>query len=216
MIDDTEELYDYDVLRRLDEPSMMVVRVSSPVLVLGSAQPSSLVRLDDAPPLRRRRGGGGLVLLQPDDLWVDWWIPSTDPRWRADVRSTSLLAGEWWRDALASYGVTGEIHRGGADNDPVASVACFAGRGPGEVFVEGRKAVGVTQWRVREGAFLSTVLPASPTAHLGQWLRTPVDDLEQVLSHAVVGEWDVDPEDLLEELALRSAPVRRRQLFLIA
>ena len=32
------------------------------------------------------------------------------------------------------------------------SLVCFAGQGPGEVFVEERKIVGVSQWRGREGA----------------------------------------------------------------
>ena len=33
-----------------------------------------------------------------------------------------------------------------------SSLVCFAGRGPGEVFVDARKAVGISQRRTRDGA----------------------------------------------------------------
>ena len=33
---------------------------------------------------------------------------------------------------------------------------CFAGRGPGEVLHHGRKLMGLSQWRSREGALFST------------------------------------------------------------
>jgi hypothetical protein len=55
-----EELYDYDVLRTLEEPTAFVVRVADPLLVLGGSQSDDVLR-DDLPEdfmVRRRRGGG--------------------------------------------------------------------------------------------------------------------------------------------------------------
>ncbi len=216
MRDEVEPLYDYDVVRRLKQATMLIVHVSEPVLVLGSSQSDDLITSSSAPPRRRRRGGGGVVLLQPDDLWVDWWIPANDARYRSDVREASSLVGDWWRDALAAHGVDGEVHRGPALVDPALASVCFAGRGPGEVFVDGRKAVGVTQWRVREGSFLSTVLPASTTAHMVEWLSDSSPEMSLALDHCVVGEWAIDPDELIETLSEMSSPVVRRQLYLLS
>ena len=38
----------------------------------------------------------------------------------------------------------------------MGDVVCFAGRGPGEVFVGRRKVVGLSQWRARQGALFSS------------------------------------------------------------
>ena len=67
---EVEELYDYDVVRSLSEPTMFVVRLGEPTLVLGASQSVKILDRNKVGSLalRRRRGGGGLVLLQPDDL----------------------------------------------------------------------------------------------------------------------------------------------------
>jgi lipoate-protein ligase A len=217
VIDEVDSLYDYDVVRRLREPTMLMVHVSEPVLVLGSSQSTAVLGPSTLPPLRRRRGGGGVVLLQPDDLWVDWWIPVDDPRYRTDLREASGLVGGWWQRVLLDAGVSSaELYLGSAEVPTTLATACFAGRGPGEVFVEGRKAVGLTQWRVREGSFISTVLPAHSMAGLVDWLRDPSEELRSALDHCVVGEWDLDPDDLIDALGNVSSPVRQRQLFLLS
>jgi lipoate-protein ligase A len=101
--DGVEELYDYDVLRGLEHPTMLSVRVAEPTIVLGSSQSVELLRDGGSGrPVRRRRGGGGAVLIHPDDAWVDWWLPATDERWVFDVHAASALAGSWWRDAALS------------------------------------------------------------------------------------------------------------------
>ncbi|MUH58525.1 MAG: hypothetical protein F2790_05190, partial [Actinobacteria bacterium] len=93
-----EDLYDYDTLRNFEEATAFIVRIDEPFVVLGGSQPDDVLRsdIDDFHPVRRRRGGGGVVLLQPDDLWIDWWIPASDPRVSDDVRRNALLPGEWW------------------------------------------------------------------------------------------------------------------------
>ena len=138
---EVEELYDYNVVRSLSEPTMFVVRLGEPTLVLGSSQSVKILDRNKVGSLalRRRRGGGGLVLLQPDDLWVDWWIPAADARWSPDVRASSLLVGGWWHEVLTKH-VQGDVstHEGALEGEEAHRVVCFAGRGPGEVFVDGR------------------------------------------------------------------------------
>src|ERR1019366_5455932 len=104
------ELYDYDTLRSEREATMYVVRADRATIVLGSAQSIEILDAQQVgeTPLRRRRGGGGLVLAQPDDLWIDWWIPADDPRWRSDVHASSRMVGQWWADVLKDV-VRGEV-----------------------------------------------------------------------------------------------------------
>lgn len=213
-----EELYDYEVLRQLTDATMFVVHPSAPLLVLGGNQSADVLspRGQDWP-LRRRRGGGGVVALAPDDLWIDFWIPRDDPRWRGDVRVASMLTGDWWAGALNDCGISRtHVHDGGVEGDANLRVACFAGRGPGEVFVDDVKAVGVTQWRVREGMFLSTVLRASDSVALVELLASPAAELESSLRHHHTASLGLDnPEGLVTDLRDRSGPWRFRRLGLL-
>ena len=158
-------------------------------MVLGSTQraedlePRALAR--DGVAVRRRRGGGGAVLLRPEDCWVELWLPATSPLERGDVRSTAYRVGEWWEVALAGLGVTAEAHRGALRDADQGAVACFAGLGPGELTVRGRKLVGLSQWRSREGALVSSVLAARPPFELAAYLAagdTAVPNLELATS----------------------------------
>jgi lipoate-protein ligase A len=214
-----EELYDYDVVRRLENPTALIVHLARPTIVLGGNQDASVLRDDVLAewPVRRRRGGGGVVLLQPDDLWIDWWIPASDDRWQGDVRVAAVQTGDWWRDALEAGGVTNlTTHHDGVEGDPSWRVVCFAGRGPGEVFQGERKVVGLTQWRVREGTFLSTVVHAQPSTGVVDLLAAPPAGLREALDHVTVGELGLsDPDHLLANLA-DSLRWQRRVLYLDA
>jgi lipoate-protein ligase A len=216
--EDVEELYDYAGLRALGGPTMFVVRLAQPTLVLGASQSPELLdrKKLGSMALRRRRGGGGLVLLQPDDLWVDWWIPADDSRWSGDVRASSLRVGGWWRRVLEDH-VEGEVtmHERPLEGDPRHRVVCFAGRGPGEVFVNGRKAVGLAQWRVREGIFATSVLHARPSVAVVALLADAPPGLAEALDHHVTATLNLDdPEALLMDLRDQSGPWQERQLFL--
>ena len=198
------ELYDYDALRSEREATMYVVRAERAMIVLGSAQSIEILDAQqaDETPLRRRRGGGGLVLVQPDDLWIDWWIPANDPRWRSDVHASSRMIGQWWADVLKEV-VRGDVtvHDGPIQGERAYRLVCFAGRGPGEVFVDGVKAVGVTQWRVREGMFVSTIMHAHPSDDVLRYLKEVPEGLARALEHQVLSSiTDVDVEALTDSL----------------
>jgi lipoate---protein ligase len=154
----------FDVERFRAEPHRLsqVRQVTSPTLVLGSTQPSDLI--DRAAARRtgvqvaRRRGGGGAVYLEPGDpLWLDAWIPHDDPLWKSDVSAAAEWVGAWWAQALQGLGLRGlQVHTGRAVPGDLGELVCFAGRGPGEVFLQGQKVVGMSQWRAREGALFSS------------------------------------------------------------
>jgi len=206
------ELYDYAVIRQWTDPTMVVVTALAPTVVLGGNQSVDVLDLERVAttPLRRRRGGGGMVLVQPGDVWVDWWLPVNDHRWSADVHEMSVRAGRWWRDALVPH-VTPDVvvHEGPLEGDRAHRVVCFAGRGPGEVFVNDRKAVGITQWRVREGAYLSSILHASASSDVLRFLKDPSPGLAAALDHHRLGDLvAVDGEVIVDALALASGEWR--------
>ncbi|WP_436697600.1 lipoyl protein ligase domain-containing protein [Nocardioides sp. BYT-33-1] len=128
-----------------------------PALVLGSAQDptvaDAVATAAAGVDVVRRRSGGGAVYVDPDrSLWLDVVVPRDDPRWSDDVRASVHWLGEAWQRALASLGVAAELYRGGLEQTPWGRLVCFAALGPGEVLVEGRKLVGISQRRTRVGA----------------------------------------------------------------
>ena len=50
-----------------------------------------------------------------------------------------------------------EVHTAALVSTPWSSLVCFAGLGPGEVVLDGRKVVGLSQRRTRLGARMQTV-----------------------------------------------------------
>jgi lipoate---protein ligase len=159
--------------------SVWIHEVSAPALVLGSSQRPEIV--DDETigsiELVRRRSGGGAVLLIPNEVvWLDLLIPAGDPLWSDDVSRASHWLGDVWVAALGY----GEVHRGPMVRTPWSSLVCFAGLGPGEVTVNGRKLVGISQRRTRAGArFQCAVYAQHDPAVLPALLRlSPAERLE--------------------------------------
>lgn len=130
---------------------------SAPALVLGSAQRAELVVATELHEcgleLVFRRSGGGAVLVDDSILWVDLFIGRDDPLWVEDVGVAFEWVGDLWKATLTDLSVTGlEVHRGSLDAGRWGRQVCFASLGPGEVLVDGKKVVGVSQRRTRQGA----------------------------------------------------------------
>jgi len=198
-------LFDVEQFRTRQHRVAIAREVTGPTLVLGSTQPTDVV---DAAMIRtrgvelaRRRGGGGAVYLGPDEqLWLDVWIPRQDPLWVADVSIAAEWVGAWWTAALASAGMGEqgvEVHTGRSVPGPSGDLVCFAGRGPGEVFRDGRKVVGLSQWRAREGALFSSCAyirwDPEPLLALLDVERDERRELAGGLVSAAVGLAELDP-----------------------
>lgn len=148
----------------------LLVRPTRRALVLGSAQGGSDADVDACTAagvdVARRRSGGGAVLVGPgDQVWLDVFLPAADPLYEIDVSRAAWWLGEVWVAALADAGVPGAaVHRGPMRTGAFGRQACFAGLGPGEVTLEGRKLVGISQRRDRRGAWLHTMALACPAS----------------------------------------------------
>ena len=116
-------------------------------VVLGSRQSPDIVDTAECARLGvgvvKRRSGGGAVLVVPDQLvWVDVVAPPGGAP--EDVRGSMIWAGEMWQRALVPFVGGGEltVHAGPMVSTPWSELVCFAGLGPGEVSLDGRKLVG--------------------------------------------------------------------------
>ena len=145
-----------------------VLEVDGPSLVLGSSQPLGLIDSEKAAAagvaVARRRSGGGAVYLSPGrQVWVDLLVPRGDRLWDDDVIRAAIWAGEMWSAAVASLaGEPASVHRGKSADDRWGRLICFAGLGPAEVTVGGRKVVGISQRRSRDWARIQTMARIGP------------------------------------------------------
>lgn len=147
-----QELHDLGVEPRR---TVRLLDVSAPALVLGSHQRTAdLVSGSDRPgvwagvELATRSSAGGAVWLAPgEQLWVDVVLPADDPLHCDDIRVAARWMGDAWCGALGGATSTwqGDLRARSA-----SAVACFAGVGPGEVTLGGRKLVGISQRRTRD------------------------------------------------------------------
>ncbi len=147
--------------------SLWLLHVSRPAVVLGSTQPIGAVDESMAAAhgieVVRRRSGGSAVLVEPGRLvWADLVIGRDDPLWENDIGRSPWWVGELWVAALRNVGIEAVMHRGPMRRGEYGDRICFAGLGPGEVLVKGRKVVGLSQRRTREVARFQT-------AALVQW-----------------------------------------------
>jgi lipoate-protein ligase A len=182
------------VARRLD-----VLEVERAALVLGSTQPSTDVDQRAAAAagidvVRRRRGGGAVLLVPSESAWIDVELPRGDAHWVDDVSRSFDWLGRAWRDALSALGIDARPHAGPLVEGRWSRLVCFGGIGPGELVVDGRKLVGISQRRTRHGARFQCVVhrrwdPAAIVALLAldaHERRAAVDDLERAGAAAAV------------------------------
>lgn len=153
--------------RTWETGTAVVCLATSSALVLGSSQPESdfdFARCGAAGlEVVRRRSGGGAVIVRPGaQVWVDFFVPRDDPLFDDDVVASFGFVGEIWRaavvDSLPSIS-PGSI---AVASGPVVATSwsdalCFGGLGAGEVSIDGKKVVGVSQRRDRNGAWFHSM-----------------------------------------------------------
>lgn len=203
-------------------PTVWIHRVDRPALVLGSTQRAPLIdtaRAErDGLEVCQRRSGGGLVVVDPDtSLWIDAFVPRGHDLWSDDVGLAFDWVGQTWATALRSaltptttgagerHGVT--VHRGRLRQADWGRVICFAGIGPGEVSVDGRKVVGLSQRRTHDVArFQGLAVTDVGAASLRRYLMPGVlsADLDAALDELAVGT-DIDFA-MLDRAFLASLP----------
>jgi len=197
-------LHDRDIPSPLT-PTVWVFTVDRPALVLGSTQPDDIVdraaARDAGVEVARRRSGGGAVWLEPHGTsWVDVLVPRGHRLWDDDVGRAVYWLGEAW---AAAVGLVADVHRGGMVCTAESGRACFAGLGPGEVTIGGRKAVGISQRRTRAGARFQCVAyerwDPSPLVRLLQLSPDAAEALDEVGTGLGAGLRDLE-EGLLERL----------------
>ncbi len=181
--------------------ALVVCRPIGRSVVLGSTQEEPSGELPPGASLTRRSSGGGAVWVAPGEMvWVDVDLPRDDPLWDDDVGRSFLWLGKAWKVALAKVGVQGAtVHEAGLVCGPTGRSICFATQGPGEVFVAGRKVVGITQRRTREGTrfHCAALLRWNPTV-LARAIGVPEAHWPQLTE--VAAGLDVVPDALVAAL----------------
>jgi len=140
-----------------------ILTASSPALVLGSTQQESVVDAGAAAAtgteiVRRRSGGGAVLLLPGRSTWIDVTIGRDDPLWEDDVATAFHWLGHAWASAARRLGVDATVHVDRPVETRWSRRICFAGLGAGEVVVDHRKLVGISQRRTRSGARFQCVV----------------------------------------------------------
>ena len=195
------------------EALVIVMHATSPAIVLGSAQPEEHVDLDAArregvEVARRRSGGGAVLVTEEAVVWVDLILPSGHDLWEPDVGKAGWWLGSAWAAALGSLNVDGDITvwKQRLRSTEWSSRVCFAGVGPGEVLIDGKKAVGVAQRRTRTAAlFQCAVLIDWRPGDLLRLLALDPDSRRQA---------EADLESAA--VAVRRSPAELLQAFLAA
>lgn len=148
----------------------------------------------------QRPSGGGAVLMDDDLLSLDIVLPATHP-WlaEADLGKVFDPIGRAWAAALVDLGVPDvAIHSGPATatrlgpevQRPLAEL-CYASLGRGEVTAMGRKLVGLSQRRRRQGALIQCGI-------LRRWKPSPlIEALGVEPARAAIERAAVGLEDLI-------------------
>lgn len=176
------------------ERAIWIVEVEQRALVLGSSQ--SLMDVSGIEVVRRRSGGGAVLLEPGGTLWVDVVVPRDDDLWDDDIGRATHWLGDTWAAAIGDRGL---VHRGAMVRTPLSDLVCFAGLGPGEVTVDGRKVVGISQRRTRDAARFQCVA-------YERWDPRPLRDLLHLGADIdAVGD-GVGPLDAVETALIAALP----------
>ena len=189
-------------LPTFDRRQLIIHEIDKPTMVFGTGQRKMSLEVDIECDYVYRKSGGGAVFLEPDQvLWVDFVIPREDPLWCNDIRHSSVWLGEVWVRAMKDIGLQGQVHNEEIRKNALSELVCFAGLATGEVTVSGKKTIGISQRRTREGAWFQCAAlfswPAKRITHLLQMepAKKTVNDLLELAAPL-----EADPDELLNSL----------------
>lgn len=172
------------------QPTLILNQVKHPAVVLGSTQRNEVLNADVVQSAglhvaRRRSGGGYVVMIPGESMWVDIYLPRHDDRWHDDVERATWWLGRAWQSWLVELGITGtwSMHERGVSDRKLGRLICFAAAGPGELFLDGQKIVGISQHRNRYRARFQCVIYSHFRADLEVALLAPNLATELDYSH---------------------------------
>lgn len=148
-----------DGLRDDPTPALRWYVATAPAVVLGRGQ--RVVTRGPLPTVSRHSGGGA-VLMDDALLSLDVLLPAGHPWLGGDLGAVFLHVGRVWATALSDLGVADlTVHAGpslarrlGDSHARLLADVCYALPGRGEVLHRGRKLVGLSQRRRRQGALV--------------------------------------------------------------
>ena len=218
----SSELFDVGWLDSLgDRRTIVHLHPTGPAVVLGSSQHGHIVDAAAASGLGaevvRRRSGGGAVWLDHTLDWFDVVLPAGDPLAEADVQKAFHWLGDVFAETLRAVGVGAgqgaevRVHRGALSRDPLSKVVCFAGLGPGEVTLGGRKVVGISQRRTRTYTLFQCGV-------LREWAPSSLVELLRpgLVAAGLIGTGSRGTEQLTSSLADRCASVGVDRTLVVA
>ncbi len=180
--------------------------VTTPCLVLGRSADDTRgiedAAWDEGLPVERRSSGGGPVLWDPGLLALDVVLPRGHARETRDVVEAYRWLGEALARGLGALGAPGvevvEVPRARDAAPRPADVACFGGLSPYELLAGGRKVVGLSQTRRRQGTLLQAGILLDLDAALLARVLGGGEPLAADLAAAAAGlrEWlpGIDPD----------------------
>lgn len=142
-------------------PVLRWYRCTDVAVVLGRGQQAAAFAGTNLP-VMGRFSGGGAVLMDDGLLSLDVVLPAGHPVLEGELSAPFERIGDAWATALADLGVPDvEVHRGpatanrrGTERERLLAAICYATLGRGEVTSAGRKIVGLSQRRRRQGALI--------------------------------------------------------------
>jgi lipoate---protein ligase len=173
--------------RVLDEgvaaPLLRVWLYEAPALVLGRGQGAEAAGAEGLP-VHVRPTGGGAVLVGPWMIGVSVVLPVAHALVKTNIAASYRWIGAAHARWLRGLGVDAEALQGERTQ---SHWACFAGRGPWEVEVGGRKIVGLAQARRRAAVLLSAgcLIEEPPWDLLCAAMQRPAEDAAALASTTV-------------------------------
>jgi lipoate-protein ligase A len=162
-----------------------------------------------------RDSGGGAVVVGPDmQIWLGVYERTADGDSNRPSISASLLSlGAQIQQGLRMIGApAGEIVTRPTPRCLVSSLVCFAGASYGEILVDGRKIVGISQRRTRELVISHAMVLTEPSQDMLYELFDSKLSGERGLSQVTLRELGVEiltPSDVVSTFAtsLESRPL---------